>query len=115
MKFQDIKFEKMDDCYGQNAVCSRVKFPNGRGASIVRHDRSYGGQQGLFELAVLDVDGNIDYDTPLTQDVLGWLNPVAIEEALAKIESLPNPAELKEALAQIESLAGQPNPATVAG
>jgi hypothetical protein len=49
------------------------KFDNGYGVSIVRNEISYGGKEGLFELAVLDENGEITYDTEITDDVVGYL------------------------------------------
>ena len=89
MKFQDIKFEGMDEFFGPNAIRALVEFPNGYRASIVRHAGSYGGKEGLFELAVMDSHNQIVYDTPVTNDVLGWLTPDGVEEAVSKVEALP--------------------------
>jgi hypothetical protein len=66
-----------------------AKFPNGYGASIVRHQFSYGGRKGLWELAVLDDEGNLCYDTPITDDVLGYLTEDDVNEILDRIEELP--------------------------
>lgn len=75
---------------------------------MVRHNGSYGGQEGLWELAVIkwseeprdpDYDfgdafdpGNavwgIVYDIPITDDVIGWLEKSEIEPILLKIKSL---------------------------
>ena len=73
------------------------RFPNGRGASVVRHDYSYGSQEGLWELAVIEWDGKgdtavnweIDYDTPITDDVLGHLSLAQVNELLEEIMALP--------------------------
>jgi len=58
-------------------------FSNDYGVSIVRHDGSYGNEQGLYELGVLwtNDDGfcHLTYDTPITDDVIGYLT---IEKAL---------------------------------
>ena len=89
MKFQDIKFEAMEAFFGPNAIRALVEFPNGYRASIVRHAGSYGGKEGLFELAVMNSQNEIVYDTPVTDDVLGWLNPNEVEEAVSKVEALP--------------------------
>ena len=64
-----------------------TEFPNGYGASIVRHDFSYGSKLGLWELAVLK-DGSICYDTPITDDVLGYLSEDDVNTTLAAIEAL---------------------------
>jgi len=39
----------------------RYKFPNGYGASVVRGPYTYGGPEGLFELAVFGQDGHLNY------------------------------------------------------
>jgi hypothetical protein len=67
----------------------RVRFPNGYGASIIRHSGSYGGREGLFEVAVLNADGELDYTTPITSDVEGWLTPDDVAALLARIAALP--------------------------
>lgn len=66
------------------------KFENGRGASVVRHQYSYGGEKGLYELAVLDDNGKLDYTTPITNDVIGWLTWEEVIELLRKIKGLEN-------------------------
>ena len=71
------------------------KVPNGYGASVVRYQSlggfigSYGATDGLWQLAVLDASGNICYSTPVTDEVLGWLSPEDVNEALDVIERLP--------------------------
>ena len=58
----------------------------------MKHDFSYGGQNGLWELAVLDftVDktGEITYHTPITQDVVGHLAWNNVESILQEIKEL---------------------------
>lgn len=64
----------------------KFKFENGYGASVI--DDGYGRNEGLYELAVLGPDGAIAYDTPITDDVLGYLTDEQVGEALARIEAL---------------------------
>lgn len=64
------------------------RFPNGYGASVIRNDLSYGGSEGLWELAVLDVRGDLTYDTPITDNVIGYLDEPAVDVILRKIEAL---------------------------
>jgi len=64
------------------------KFDNKYGASVVCHEHSYGGKVGLWELAVLDADLNITYETPITQDVLGWLEWEKVLDILFQISKL---------------------------
>ena len=75
-----------------NGVGLTVEFNNGYGASIVCHDMSYGGplvegENNLYELAVLHND-ELCYDTPITDDVLGWQTIEEINETLKKIKEL---------------------------
>jgi hypothetical protein len=67
----------------------KLPFANGYVASVVRHDFSYGGKQGLFEVAVMDKDFNILYDTPITDDVVGHLNSDELVKVLQDIKDLP--------------------------
>lgn len=72
-----------------NGVMYRFKFGNGYIASVVRHDHSYGGPAGLWEVAVLDSSEKLCYDTEITNDVLGRLNETQVAITLNQIESLP--------------------------
>lgn len=81
-------------CYPEMGSQRIYRFPNGYGASVVRHERSYGGRSGLFELAVLDSNDEICYDTPITtgSSVIGWLTLEQVDTLLDDISKLP-PAE----------------------
>lgn len=81
--FKKLKFKPLNG--GIQAI---IKYPNGYGASIVQHSFSYGNQEGLFELAVLKND-KLCYDTPITNDVLGWLKESDIDKTLVDIFNLP--------------------------
>jgi hypothetical protein len=84
--FKDIKFEMMDSFY--DGVRSNTMFDNGYGISVVRHRYSYGGPSGLYEIAVLDSDGNLTYNTPITNDVIGYLTPKEVTEIMIKVQEL---------------------------
>lgn len=64
-------------------------FPNGRGASVVRSNFTYGGDIGLWEMAVLNKDGEIDYSTPITDNVIGHCTPEQISYNLHSIARIP--------------------------
>ncbi len=64
-------------------------FPNGYGASVIQGPYTYGGSQGLFEIAVLDRAGELDYSTPVTSDVVGFLDVPGVDKVLAEIAGLP--------------------------
>lgn len=81
-KFEHLEFRPFRD-----GNAAEVKFSNGYGASVVCHDNSYGGKDGLYELAVMKGD-EICYDTPIADDVMGWLYPADVTEILSKIEHL---------------------------
>tara|TARA_R110002167_G_scaffold25346_13_gene88140 strand:- start:551 stop:838 length:288 start_codon:yes stop_codon:yes gene_type:complete len=65
-----------------------VNFTNGYQASIVSHEFSYGGGDGLFEIAVMH-NNQIVYDTPVTNDVLGHLDEEDVLRHLNEIHALP--------------------------
>jgi len=64
------------------------KFDNDYGASVVKHNFSYGGEKGLYELEVLDKDGGLCYDTPITEDVIGRLTMGEVDKLLVEISHL---------------------------
>lgn len=67
-------------------------FANGYTASVIQGGGyTYGGEQGLWELAVLK-DGEIDYDNHVTAETggtLGYLDDSEVAEKLEAIEALP--------------------------
>lgn len=67
---------------------TRYRFPNGLGASVIRGEHSYGGKQGLFEFAVLDTEGEINYDTEITDDVIGNLTAEEVTALLERVKAL---------------------------
>tara|TARA_B100000900_G_scaffold227662_1_gene193288 strand:- start:239 stop:502 length:264 start_codon:yes stop_codon:yes gene_type:complete len=71
-----------------NGVGYVYEFENGYGASVVSHDVSYGGDRGLYEIAVLDSKGDLCYSTPITDDVVGYAGVQTVYETLDRIKSL---------------------------
>jgi hypothetical protein len=69
-------------------VMSRIIFDNGFGASIVCTPHTYGGDKGLYEIAVLDTEGKLTYDTSVTDDVIGYLRPEDVTDVMEKIQQL---------------------------
>lgn len=88
-KFLLKKFEKL------GGFVEVYKFPNNYGASIACHNCSYGGSMGLKELAVIvflsdnPFDYRLDYETPVTNDVLGYLSQSEVNDYLDQIMKLP--------------------------
>jgi hypothetical protein len=84
--FNDLEF--VPHAAGMGGVMSRIQFENGYGASVVKTDYTYGGDKGLYELAVLDNEGNLTYATSVTDDVIGYLRPEDVTDVMAKIQQL---------------------------
>lgn len=88
MNFSDLNFQPHTTLFGVHA---KHFFDNGYGISVVRGPQSYGAEQGLYEAAVLKgIEDNwkICYDTPITEDVLGYLTEEEVEVLLYEIENL---------------------------
>ena len=88
MKFTELNFEPHPNWSG---VQAKHFFDNGYGVSVIQSPNSYGGRDGLYELAVLkgSEDGfELCYDTHITEDVLGHLTEEQVETTLAEIEKL---------------------------
>ena len=74
--------------HANGGIQKLYKFRNGMGASVVMFPGSYGFEKGLWELAVLDPWGNITYDTPITSDVIGYLDENMVNIILERIKKL---------------------------
>jgi len=80
--FNDLVFEPHP--YG--GVNARIDFDNGYGVSVVKSLYTYGGDRGLYELAVFK-DGDIHYDNPVAQgDVVGYLREEDVTDAMLVIQ-----------------------------
>ena len=84
--FKDLDFQPHPNHMG--GVQARIQFDNGYGASVVCTPYTYGGDKGLYELAVFGSDGHITYDTPITNDVIGYLRPEDVTDVMEKIQQL---------------------------
>jgi hypothetical protein len=85
--FKDLEFEELVSPL-MSGKRTRIHFENGFGASIVSHTMSYGGKDGLYELAVL-FENELHYDNPVAQgDVRGYLTEEEVSELLIEIQKL---------------------------
>ena len=84
--FNDLEFKEHPNKMG--GVVARITFENGYGASIAQTPFSYGGDEGLYELAVLDSDGHLTYETSITDDVEGYLNEDDVTKLMEQIQNL---------------------------
>ena len=79
---------------GMGGVQKLFRFPNGYGASVVQFPYSYGGDEGLWEMAVIRYSGedndafSLTYDTPITDDVLGHLSEQDVDALLDQVAAL---------------------------
>ena len=84
------------ECSLYDGVQRLYRFENGYGASLVRHSSSYGGSKGLWEIAVIQWIDQYEfgfplylcYSTPITKDVIGYLEEDQVNTILSFIEKL---------------------------
>lgn len=87
-----VHTRKATDLRESNQIVMR--FPNNYGASIIQGKHTYGGSDGLYEIAVIYFDNDnhyyIDNDNPLSNgDVFGYLTDDDVAETLNRILNLP--------------------------
>jgi len=88
MKFTDLEFEPHPDWEGIQAI---KFFDNGYGVSAIMTPYSYGGPDGLYEIAILkgnEEEWEICYDTYITEDVMGYLTNEDVETVLNQVKNL---------------------------
>jgi hypothetical protein len=81
--FKDLEFNQHPIGMGLQA---RMEFDNGFEVSVVKGPHTYGGDRGLYELAVFK-DGEIHYDNPIANgDVVGYLREEDVTDAMLVIQ-----------------------------
>lgn len=92
MTFRNLSFAPHQ--VDPNGVHARMNFENGYGVSVIQTRFSYGGDEGLYEMAVLKGKDICD-DTPVANDVLGYLTKEDVTEKMMLVQELPSclPAE----------------------
>jgi len=63
------------------------RFENNYGASVIKRFGSYGYEEDKFELAVL-YDDHLTYNTPITDNVIGYLDNDEVLKLLEQIKDL---------------------------
>ena len=88
MTFEDLQFEETDMGIGAHHL-----FDNHYGVSVVKGLYTYGGRDGLYELAVIRMTPDMKYselcyDTPITNDVMGYLTPDEVTDIMKQVSEL---------------------------
>lgn len=83
-----LRATKVEDRSDEIAARMRVTFANGYQANIIQGPATFGAHRGLFEAGVM-VAGVLVYDTPITNDVVGYLDVAGVLEFCAKVAALP--------------------------
>ena len=84
--FNDLVFKTHPNLGHIGGIQARMDFDNGFGVSVVQSPYTYGGDRGLYELAVFK-DGHIHYDNPVANgDVVGYLRPEDVTDAMSLIQ-----------------------------
>ena len=81
-----------DDSLKGSEYGGEVVFDNGYGLSVVRHESSYGGKQGLFEVMLTRNDNPYSLP-PITQEgdtVKGFLTKEQVSEIIETVSDLPS-------------------------
>jgi hypothetical protein len=86
--FKDLEFIEHPNHIG--GIRASIMFENGYGASIIKSNFTYGGKMGLYELAVVDSDGDVVYDTPVARGIIGYLREEDVTEGMRRIQLLQN-------------------------
>jgi hypothetical protein len=91
--FKDIDFQPHSVGDG---LSGKIFFDNGYGVSVVRfkiYDRysSYTNNENEWELAILfgnEKKWELTYNTPITNDVIGWLSEDEVTDIMKKVQEL---------------------------
>lgn len=92
--FKDLEFKaKWEDHVSlvypewKTAEGAHIEFDNRYGVSVITGHGSYTDEASPYELAVL-YEGELCYNTHITQDVVGWLTEDKVTELMKQIQEL---------------------------
>jgi len=91
--FKDIDFQPHSVGDG---LSGKIFFDNGYGVSVVRfkiNDRysSYTNNEDEWELAILfgnEKEWELTYNTPITNDVIGWISEDEVTDIMRQVQEL---------------------------
>lgn len=95
--FDDLEFkERHSASFLETSECSQMWqalmfFPNGYGVSVLFGGQCYSNKKDSYELAILVGNENysdITFDTPIADDVLGFLAKEEVTEIMKKVQQL---------------------------
>ena len=84
--FKDLFFE-VHRCYPALNTMAVMNFDNGYGISVITGKTAYSDETHPYEVAVLK-DDEICYDTPITDDVIGYCTADMVTDLMCKIQNL---------------------------
>ena len=90
--FEDLKFTphsiaKSGGGMFRNAKHAVEKFTNGYGVSVLCGSCFYSNGKDTYEVAIL-FDGEIAYNTGITEDVMGHLSKDEVTDVMSKVQLL---------------------------
>ena len=85
--FKDLEFNNHPLSPEYFSKAASLTFCNGYGVSVIAGEMAYSNDERPYELAVLK-DGDLCYDTEITDDVLGYLTEQDVTEVMKKVQLL---------------------------
>lgn len=88
--FEDLVFKK-HPTFPEFDVQAKMFFPNGYGISVIAGKYAYSNNENPYECAVLKGNSekwNLTYDTPITDDVIGYCDEKKVTEIMEQIQKL---------------------------
>lgn len=88
--FEDLEFVKRETCSfdTRHASQARYTFDNGYEVSVLFGTPFYSDGIDTYEVAILK-DGDLCYDTHITDDVLGYRTKEEVTEIMKQVQELP--------------------------
>jgi hypothetical protein len=87
-EFKDLLFEPHPNASAGFDKQAEMEFDNGYGISVINGTNAYVRGSYEWEIAVLK-NGNLCYDTPITDDVIGHQTADEVTEIMKQIQELP--------------------------